>query len=25
VLRAELPGYSDYCLKTRCHLIPAVW
>jgi protein-S-isoprenylcysteine O-methyltransferase Ste14 len=25
VLRAELAGYSDYCLKTRYHLIPFVW
>lgn len=25
VLRAELPGYTDYCLKTRFHLIPYVW
>lgn len=25
MLRADLPGYSDYCLKTRYHLIPFVW
>ena len=25
VLRAELPGYADYCQKTRYHLIPLVW
>jgi protein-S-isoprenylcysteine O-methyltransferase Ste14 len=25
VLSAELPGYADYCLKTRYHLIPFVW
>ncbi|MGD0631164.1 MAG: isoprenylcysteine carboxylmethyltransferase family protein [Terracidiphilus sp.] len=25
VLRAELAGYSEYCLKTRFHLIPFVW
>jgi protein-S-isoprenylcysteine O-methyltransferase Ste14 len=25
VLRAELPGYSDYCVKTRYHLIPFLW
>lgn len=25
VLRAELPGYPDYCLKTRHHLIPFLW
>jgi len=25
VLRAELPGYTNYCMKTRFHLIPFVW
>jgi len=25
VLRDELPGYSDYCLRTRFRLIPYVW
>lgn len=25
VLRVELPGYSEYCAKTRFHLIPLVW
>jgi protein-S-isoprenylcysteine O-methyltransferase Ste14 len=25
MLRAELPGYAEYCLKTRYHLIPLVW
>jgi protein-S-isoprenylcysteine O-methyltransferase Ste14 len=25
VLRQELPGYSEYCLHTRFHLIPLVW
>jgi protein-S-isoprenylcysteine O-methyltransferase Ste14 len=25
VLRTELPGYSEYCAKTRFHLIPLVW
>ena len=25
VLRAELPGYSEYCLRTRYRLIPLVW
>lgn len=25
MLRAELPGYTEYCLKTRYHLIPFVW
>jgi protein-S-isoprenylcysteine O-methyltransferase Ste14 len=25
VLRAELPGYVEYCRKTRFHLIPSVW
>jgi protein-S-isoprenylcysteine O-methyltransferase Ste14 len=25
VLRAELPGYPEYCLKTRYRLIPLVW
>jgi protein-S-isoprenylcysteine O-methyltransferase Ste14 len=25
VLRAELPGYPEYCLRTRFHLIPYVW
>jgi protein-S-isoprenylcysteine O-methyltransferase Ste14 len=25
VLLAELPGYSEYCAKTRFHLIPLVW
>ncbi|MGO9339860.1 MAG: methyltransferase family protein [Terracidiphilus sp.] len=25
VLGAELPGYSEYCLKTRYRLVPFVW
>ena len=25
VLRQELPGYSEYCLHTRYHLIPFLW
>ena len=25
VLRSELPGYSEYCLRTRFRLIPFVW
>jgi protein-S-isoprenylcysteine O-methyltransferase Ste14 len=25
VLRAQLPGYSEYCLRTRFRLIPFVW
>lgn len=25
VLCAELPGYADYCAKTRYHLLPFVW
>jgi protein-S-isoprenylcysteine O-methyltransferase Ste14 len=25
VLRRELPGYSEYCLRTRFRLIPFVW
>jgi protein-S-isoprenylcysteine O-methyltransferase Ste14 len=25
ILRQELPGYSDYCLRTRCRLIPFAW
>jgi protein-S-isoprenylcysteine O-methyltransferase Ste14 len=25
VLRKELPGYTDYCLRTKWHLIPFVW
>jgi protein-S-isoprenylcysteine O-methyltransferase Ste14 len=25
VLRVELLGYSEYCRKTRYHLIPLVW
>jgi len=25
VLTSELAGYSDYCRKTRFHLIPFVW
>jgi protein-S-isoprenylcysteine O-methyltransferase Ste14 len=25
VLRAELAGYSEYCLRTRFRLIPSVW
>jgi protein-S-isoprenylcysteine O-methyltransferase Ste14 len=24
-LRRELPGYSEYCLKTRFRLVPYVW
>jgi len=25
VLREELPGYSEYCLRTRFRLAPFVW
>ena len=25
VLRQELPGYSEYCLRTRFRLVPFVW
>ena len=25
LLRATLPGYSDYCQKTKYHLIPFIW
>jgi protein-S-isoprenylcysteine O-methyltransferase Ste14 len=25
VLRRELPGYEDYCMKTRYRLVPFVW
>jgi protein-S-isoprenylcysteine O-methyltransferase Ste14 len=25
VLRSELPGYAEYCLRTRYRLIPFVW
>jgi len=25
VLRQELPGYAEYCLQTRFHLIPHFW
>jgi protein-S-isoprenylcysteine O-methyltransferase Ste14 len=25
VLRAQLEGYSEYCLRTRVRLIPLVW
>jgi len=25
VLSSELPGYTDYCIKTRYRLIPSVW
>jgi protein-S-isoprenylcysteine O-methyltransferase Ste14 len=25
VLRQELPGYSEYCLRTRYRLVPFVW
>lgn len=25
VLRQDLPGYKDYCLKTRYRLIPLIW
>jgi protein-S-isoprenylcysteine O-methyltransferase Ste14 len=25
LLRKELPGYSEYCLRTRFRLIPFVW
>jgi protein-S-isoprenylcysteine O-methyltransferase Ste14 len=25
VLLKDLPGYSEYCLHTRFHLIPLVW
>lgn len=25
ILRRDLPGYSDYCLRTRSRLIPLLW
>ena len=25
VLRQELPGYADYCLRTRFRLVPFLW
>jgi protein-S-isoprenylcysteine O-methyltransferase Ste14 len=25
MLRRDLPGYSDYCLRTRSHLLPLLW
>ncbi len=25
VLRKELPGYKEYCKKTKCRLLPFVW
>lgn len=25
VLRRELPGYAEYCLRTRCRLVPYLW
>ena len=25
LLMRDLPGYKEYCLKTRCRLIPALW
>ena len=25
VLRRELPGHAEYCLRTRFRLIPFVW
>ena len=25
ILRRELPGYSEYCQRTRCRLLPFVW
>jgi protein-S-isoprenylcysteine O-methyltransferase Ste14 len=25
LLLRELPGYTDYCIKTRYHLIPFIW
>lgn len=25
ILRRDLPGYSEYCRRTRCRLIPFVW
>lgn len=25
VLLRELPGYKEYCLKTRYHLVPLIW
>lgn len=25
VLRQELPGYSEYCLRTRFRLVPFFW
>jgi protein-S-isoprenylcysteine O-methyltransferase Ste14 len=24
-LRRELPGYSEYCLRTRFRLVPLIW
>jgi protein-S-isoprenylcysteine O-methyltransferase Ste14 len=25
VLLRDLPGYADYCKKTRYHMIPLIW
>jgi hypothetical protein len=25
MLRRDLPGYSDYCLRTRSRLLPLLW
>ena len=25
LLRRDLPGYSDYCLRTRSRLFPLLW
>jgi protein-S-isoprenylcysteine O-methyltransferase Ste14 len=25
VLRQELPGYAEYCLRTRFRLVPFIW
>lgn len=25
VLRQELPGYPEYCLRTRFRLVPLLW
>jgi protein-S-isoprenylcysteine O-methyltransferase Ste14 len=24
-LRAELPGYEEYCRRTRSRLVPGIW
>jgi protein-S-isoprenylcysteine O-methyltransferase Ste14 len=25
ILRPELPGYPEYCLRTRSRLVPFIW